>query len=173
MPDFTLKPVAGHRKLRVQAWAPGSFQAPAALNDATGAAWPQGVGAVAEGHCRVLCIGPTDWIVVAPETTASRVHEAIQALAPSAQLSVVEVTDALPHLQLEGASVRDVLSQGCGLDLHPKVFTAGQCARTRLAQIPAILHCIDGGSAFDCYVSRSYLPHLESWLRDAAQDAVA
>jgi sarcosine oxidase subunit gamma len=172
MLDLTLKSIAGHRKLRVQAWAPGTWQAQS-LNDAIGAPWPEGVGAVAEGSCRVLCIGPTDWIVVAAEAAALRTHEAIHSLARSAQLSVVEVTDALPHWRLEGAGVRDVLSQGCGLDLHPKAFAAGRCARTRLGQVPAILHCVDGGSAFDCYVSRSYLPHLESWLRDAAQEEAA
>jgi sarcosine oxidase subunit gamma len=172
MLDLTLKSVAGYRKFRVQAWTPGRPQTQSS-SDAIGAPWPEGVGAVAEAHCRVLCIGPTDWIVVAPDATALRTHEAIQLLAPSVQMSVVEVTDALPHLRLEGAGVRDALSQGCGLDLHPKAFAAGRCARTRLGQVPAILHCVEGGGAFDCYASRSYLPHLEAWLRDAAQEGVA
>lgn len=168
MLDLVLKPAEGCRKLRVQAWQPTDWR-PEALSEAVGAPWPSAVGAVAEGHCRVLCIGPTDWIVVSSGVAADRALEALQMLAPSTQSSVIEVTDALPHARLQGPDVRDVLSQGCGLDLHPSAFQIGQCARTRLAQVPAILHCVDDVSSFDCYVSRSYWAHLASWLKDAAQ----
>jgi sarcosine oxidase subunit gamma len=61
-----------------------------------------------------------------------------------------------------------LLSKGCGLDLHPRSFPAGRCARTRFAQIPVVLDCPDEDSRFDMYAGRSYRQYLHEWLLDAA-----
>lgn len=166
MADMAFAPLGDVRKFRAQSWSPAGLSMPA-LREAIGAEWPCIVGAVAEGRCRVLCIGPADWIVVAPSLVADDVHGALRALESVSALSVVEVSDALPAIRLSGAGVRDVLSQGCGLDLHPRFFPAGRCARTRFAQVPVILHCIGDESGFDCYVSRSFQGHLTAWLEGA------
>lgn len=110
----------------------------------------------------VLGIGPQEWLIVsdAQPATPSFASDFIAA----------EVSDALAVLEVQGASARELLSKGCGLDLHPRVFGVGQCARTRFAQIPVVLICIDDLHRFELYVARSYAQYLRAWLVDAASD---
>src|SRR5687767_2846114 len=101
MADLTLTHLSGLSKFRIQTWQleVGAF---ASLEDAIGAQWPHTVGKVAEGQGRVLCIGPTDWILMTParDETGHGLHrgrhEALTNPAPNSGLSVVDVSDALP-----------------------------------------------------------------------------
>jgi sarcosine oxidase subunit gamma len=61
-----------------------------------------------------------------------------------------------------------VLSKSCGLDFHPRRFALGHCARTRFAQIPVLIDCVDALPRFELYVQKSYSHYLEDWLIDAA-----
>jgi sarcosine oxidase subunit gamma len=65
-------------------------------------------------------------------------------------------------------AARDVLSMGCGLDLHAKSFPVGSASRTRFAQLPVVLECTSSGPQYEVYVGASYLPYLKAWIEDAA-----
>lgn len=149
-------------KFRVQMWDRNESST-AALESIIDTKWPAAVGSVAEGRCRVLCIGPTDWIVIGTSMEPPALSEAMSHVATAA-FSAVDVSAGLSRVTLRGSGVRDLLSQGCGLDLDPRMFAPGSCTRTRLMQIPAVLHCSDSNS-FDCYVSRSYLSCLLASVR--------
>jgi sarcosine oxidase subunit gamma len=69
---------------------------------------------------------------------------------------------------VRGSAARELLSKGCGLDLHPESFPAGHCARARFAQIPVVIECLEEPPRFEMTVARSYLQYLQSWLEDAA-----
>jgi sarcosine oxidase subunit gamma len=73
-------------------------------------------------------------------------------------------------LRVQRPDARELLSKGCGLDLHPRFFAPDQCARTRFAQIPVVIDCLNGPSRFELYVARSHLSYLHSWLVDAAAE---
>jgi sarcosine oxidase subunit gamma len=81
-------------------------------------------------------------------------------------LAVVELSQGVAALSLQGTACQGVLAQGCGLDFHPRVFTEGSCARTLFAHALVTLDCRDP-EEFDLYVGRSCLGHLQSWLSDA------
>jgi sarcosine oxidase subunit gamma len=83
-------------------------------------------------------------------------------------IAAVNLSQRLAVLRLKGPATQAVLAKGCGLDLHPRHFPVGRCARTRFAQLPIVVDCIDATPQFDLYVGRSYLPYLISWLNDAA-----
>jgi len=163
MAELTVVPSTHLRKFRVQSWQAGVPPVVAARTQ-LGIEWPLAVGTVAEGELRVLCIGPTDWIVIATTERARAVSSDLHTLAAVAGLSVVETSDALATLRLTGSDVRDVLAQGTAVDLHRRAFPAGHCVRTRFAQVPAILHCRSDGSTFECHANRSYRGHLLSWF---------
>jgi sarcosine oxidase subunit gamma len=80
------------------------------------------------------------------------------------------MTDGLTAFRLQGPLTRELLSKGCGLDLHPQSLPPGRCARTRLAQIPVVMDFLDDSSDIDLYVARSYGAYLHSWLTDAAAE---
>ena len=73
-------------------------------------------------------------------------------------------------INLSGENARDALAKGCTLDLHPRVFTQGQCAQTLIAGANATIHCVDAAPSLDIIVRRSFAEYLALWLHDAAQE---
>jgi sarcosine oxidase subunit gamma len=81
-------------------------------------------------------------------------------------LMLADLTEGLAVLEVHGPATRDLFSKACGLDFHPRVFGAGRCARTRFAQIPAVLVCLDDLRRFELYVARSYAHYVHAYLTD-------
>lgn len=119
-----------------------------------------------------MCAGPREWLVVARELESGAVGAQIQNDFADRGAIALDVTDALAVLEVQGASARELLSKGCGLDLHVSAFRVGQCARTRFAQIPVLLLCFETEERFELYAGRSYAQYLYSWLSDAAAGLV-
>jgi sarcosine oxidase, subunit gamma len=115
---------------------------------------------------RLLKLGPDEWIVVSEALKPADLFERVKSELPNAAVAIVDLSCALKVLRLEGVAARDLLSGGCGLDLHSQSFPAGHSSRTRLAQLAVIIDC-SSDDRFDLYVGRSYRAYLESWLRDA------
>ena len=105
----------------------------------------------------------------AASASASSLRRWLEADLSGRGVALVDVTDALVSFEIHGPATRDVLSKGCGLDFHPRSFLPGQCARTRFAQIPVLIECIDESSRFELSVAQSYSAYLHSWLKDAAE----
>ena len=53
---------------------------------------------------------------------------------------MTDVSAQRTTLELSAPGARDVLAQGCSLDLHPRAFGPGDCAQTLLARAAVILH---------------------------------
>jgi sarcosine oxidase subunit gamma len=127
---------------------------------------PAVAGDTVLGPIRVLCIAPGEWLVVAGERSPPGARAQMESDAATSELALVDLSDALAVLELRGPGARDVLSQGCGLDLHERAFPSDRCARTRLAQVPVLIDCRE--DQFELYVGRSYFQYLRAWLGDAA-----
>jgi heterotetrameric sarcosine oxidase gamma subunit len=152
-----------HRSIwRLKSWQTPRF---AARADLTGQILPTNVGTTASGVWRILCLGPGEWLFTAP--TTSTLSTPVVAIHP---IALVDLTDGLTGFRLQGPLARELLSKGCGLDLHPRSLPPGRCARTRLAQIPVVIDCLDDSSGIDLYAARSYGACLKSWLTDAAAE---
>jgi len=141
-----LKTVLGASSIiRIQSWDIQSA-APATIESALGVSWPRTTGTIARGRTDVLCIGPTDWLVLADNTDADAILR--------------KWFDEA----LEGTSFR---ATNVSLDLHPPIFPPGRVLRTRFAGMPVIIRC-SGTSTFELIVARSYIDYLNLWLDDAA-----
>jgi sarcosine oxidase subunit gamma len=151
--------------IRVQSWNSEAL-VPPAITEVLGVAWPQKTGTVASGRAYVLCLGPTDWLVLAVDPDAILWVHRLSAAFQDSTFRVINVSDALVRIQLEGPEVRDLLAKGCSLDLHPPLFPPGRAARTRFAGMPVIVRCTDACS-FELLVTQSYADFLLSWLADA------
>jgi sarcosine oxidase subunit gamma len=123
----------------------------------------------ATGSREVLWLGPDEWLVVGvPDVaeTASIVSELEDAL-HDVHHSVVDLTANREVLALNGSSVMELLSTGCGLDLHPSRWQEGMCAQTLLAKAQVILqHHGDLGTRI--FVRPSFADYLIDWLVDAS-----
>jgi sarcosine oxidase subunit gamma len=90
-------------------------------------------------------------------------------LAAAQSLALVDLTAGLVVFEVSGSAVREILAKSCGLNFHPRRFGPGHCARTRFAQIPVVIDCIQDPGIFELYAPRSYLHYLKDWVCDAAQ----
>jgi sarcosine oxidase, subunit gamma len=126
------------------------------------------------GGLVALWLGPDAWLLTCPlGGIASRIEVLRKALA-DAHAAITDVSDGRVALRLTGPNARDVLAQGCPLDLHPRVFAAGGCAQSLLAKASVLVHLLDDdpqrGPTFDLYVARSFAHHLWTWLDDAGRE---
>jgi sarcosine oxidase, subunit gamma len=154
--------------LRVQSWDMNAV-VPIAVQSVLSLAWPQSIGAVSGGRADVICIGPTEWLMI---TSAANPVPLLQSVLDSFQNSSFRATDvssALARIDIEGPHARRLLSKACSLDVHPSKLPPGRAARTRFAGIPVVVHCRQE-SVMECIVTLSYRDYLLAWLRDAAME---
>lgn len=153
--------------IRVQAWD-CELPAPPVVEQVLDIAWPKATGAVATGgYADILCTGPTDWLIISTDPDIEPLLERLREAFECSAYRATNMSSALRRTQIEGTHARALLSKGCGLDVHPRTFPPGRCARTRLAGMPVIVRST-GESTFQCIVAASYGDYLDSWLADAA-----
>lgn len=127
------------------------------------------------GDLRVFWLGPDEWWVVTPGDGPAMADKLRAALAGQ-KAAVTDVSESRTCIHIRGARARDLLSKGCPLDLHPRVFSAGRCAQSLCAKAMVTLHQVedddakDGGPAYDVYVLNSFAEYLWLWLEDAARE---
>jgi len=118
------------------------------------------------GDLSVLWLGPDEWLIIAAPGAAEQVTGRLRSAFGTEYASVVDVSAQRTTLHLGGPRVRDVLAQGCALDLHPSRFPVGRCAQTMLAQAPVILLPL-AADEYWLLVRASFARYLADWLFDA------
>ncbi len=121
-----------------------------------------------EDH-RVYWLGPDEWLIESgADRTVRLVSELSEALAEY-HAAVNDVSGGHVALCVSGIDARTVLAKGCTLDLHPRKFGPGQCARTGLAKTVVVLAAIDDAPTYTVIVGRSFSDYLCRWLAHAAR----
>ena len=117
------------------------------------------------GDRETLWLGPDEWLLVAaPGSTPALVEELERAL-DGLHHSVVEVSADRAVIELSGEERRELLSRGCGLDLHPRSWRDGRCAQTLLARVPVLLQERERDTRV--FVRASFSHHLVDWLQQS------
>ena len=127
---------------------------------------PRAVGTSAVAECRVLCLGPSEWLAIAETLSLPSLRSG--AFSAESGLIAVDVTCAIALLELRGSGARDLLSGGCGIDFDLRRFAIGRCCRTRLAMIAVVIDHV-GENAYNLYCACSYLAYMRSWLSDKSR----
>ena len=119
---------------------------------------------------RVVWLGPDQWLVTSPFRTPQEIEAGLRE-AVGGRGAVVDVSGQRTTLWLTGENARDVLSGGCAIDLHPRVFRRGAAAQTLLGLANVVLLALDdAGTGYLVLVRSSFAPYLASWLLDAAAE---
>ena len=124
---------------------------------------------------RFFWLGPDEWWVVTPGDGPAMADK-LRAAVAGQKAAVTDVSESRTCIHISGARARDLLSKGCPLDLHPRVFSAGRCAQSLCAKAMITLHQVEdddakgGGPAYDVYVLNSFAEYLWLWLEDAARE---
>ena len=121
------------------------------------------------GEHRVYWLGPDEWLIVTSgEGAAGLAGELAEAMA-GFHAAINDVSGASVALRVSGVDARTVLAKGCTLDLRPRAFGPGRCARTGLAKATVLLSAPDDASGYTIIVPRSFSDYLCRWLAHAAR----
>ncbi len=145
-----------------------------AAGTALGLELPRTVGGTASADGRTaFWIGPDDWIVTGEPGTEAALVERLEGALGGLPHAVVDITERMTVIRLDGPAVRDVLAAGCPLDLHPRVFAPGMVLASHLAKASVLLHFAAGDAAspvVDLYVNRSFAAYVWLYLENAARE---
>jgi sarcosine oxidase, subunit gamma len=117
------------------------------------------------GGREVLWLGPDEWLLVAEPGSAPTMLEELEGALEGLHHSLVDVSAERTVVELVGDGRIDLLTRGCGLDLHPRSWRAGRCAQTLLAHVPVLLQ--EREHATRVFVRPSFSGHLVDWLQIA------
>jgi sarcosine oxidase subunit gamma len=166
--EITPRPFIAMADLKVE---PGS-QAAAAVGGYLGVALPTTPSTSVE-HESVTAIwmGPNEWLITSPFHTPEQLESELREAVGERAAAVVDVSAQRTTLVLRGEHVRDLLSGGCSLDLHPRMFGRGAAAQTLLGQAAVVLIAlVDTGTSYQVVVRTSFAGYLTAWLLDAATE---
>ena len=163
-PDMTLLRL--HSLERPEALAAGLAQA--------GIVLPLEANAASGHHPAVLCLRPGEWLLLDDSRPAARLRERIEPWLDGALTTLLDLSDGLAVLRLQGPASPWLLGKLCGLDALAGISAGQHGARTRMGDIAVVLHFrpdSDGSPRFDLVFDRSVVKYLWTLLTDAAPHA--
>ena len=118
----------------------------------------------------IVPAGPDDWFVIGPRGGADGLVLALRQQLAGRHVAITDVSSGYVVLRLAGAQARDILAQGCPLDLHPRIFRAGQCAGSHFFKASVWIWRSDEASQFELLVRRSFVGYVSLMLAHATRD---
>ena len=112
--------------------------------------------------------GPDQWYVVSSEFDEGALYEEL-ATRLAGLASVSEQSHGRIIITLKGARARDLLAKGTPVDLHPREFSAGQCAVTQMAHVGVHLAQV-GQEQFELSLFRGFAESFWEWLTEMAEE---
>lgn len=119
---------------------------------------------------RVVWAGPDDWFVFGPAGDADAIVSPLRAALAGTHHALTDVSSGYCVLHLSGAPVREVLAQGCPLDLHPRVFRPGASAGSHFFRASIWLWQTDAAPAYELLVRRSFMGYCWLMLERSTQE---
>jgi sarcosine oxidase subunit gamma len=143
----------------------------AGASRALGIALPvQPCSSAADAVLRVVWAGPDDWFVIGPKGQAQALADRLRTELAGTHHAVTDVSSGYTVLHLSGAPVREVLAQGCPLDLHPRVFEPGASAGSHYFKASIWLWQTDGAPTYEVLVRRSFMGYFWLMLERSTQE---
>jgi methylglutamate dehydrogenase subunit D len=112
--------------------------------------------------------GPGQWLALCRSAEAPQARRRFEPLA--ALCTLVQADDARTILIVSGPKARETLAKLLPIDLHPRVFHAGDAAVTTAAGIPTLIWQADDNPTFEIAVPRSLAASFWHGLSDAAAE---
>jgi sarcosine oxidase subunit gamma len=142
-----------------------------AVKSITGVDLPTKANTVNEaGDTSILWLGPDEWWVVAAPDRSDALVMGLRQAFQGQHTAVIDVSESRTVITIAGPKARDMLARGISLDLHPRVFSPGQCAQTGMSKINVLLHQVDDKPSYDIYVLKSFSDYLWRWSEQIARD---
>lgn len=143
----------------------------APLNAALGLTLPTRIGDRADVDARqVICLGPDEWMIHAPESHAATIASACAAAYATLPHSLVDVSAREVTLVIDGPRAAELLALGCPRDMDSIPVGAGR--RTAFDGVTVLLWR-DGDNAFRMDVWNSFSGHVFDLLKTGCAELAA
>jgi sarcosine oxidase, subunit gamma len=141
---------------------PANAAATAAVAEALGLALPLApCTACGDARLRIVWAGPDDWFLIGPAGLAADWIARLSALLAGTHHALTDVSSGYRVLQLSGSRARELLAQGCPLDLHPRVFRSGMSAGTVFFKASVWLWQTDDSPHYEVLVRSSFQGYVQ------------
>lgn len=117
---------------------------------------------VANDVLRLVWVGPDDWFVIGAKAKAATIESRLRQALVGQHFAVTDVSGGYSVLHLSGQPVREVLAQGCPLDLHPKAFSPGSAAGSVFFKASVWLWQTEAAPVYEMLVRNSFQRYV--WL---------
>ena len=124
----------------------------------------------ANAGLRLLWVGPDDWFAIGPKSEAALIEAKLRQALAGQHYAVTDVSGGYTVLHLSGVPARDVLAQGCPLDLHPRVFGPGSSAGSLFFKASVWLWQTDEAPVYEVLVRSSFRGYVWLMLERATQE---
>jgi sarcosine oxidase, subunit gamma len=142
-----------------------------AVRTAAGVELPLTPNTTARGDSvTALWLGPDEWLLSASSGEERVLVPALRSSLGERHAAVVDLSESRTAIAVSGGKVRELLSKGCTLDLHARVFPVGSCTQTGLARTGVMIHLVDDTPRFEITILRSFADYLWAWLTDAGRE---
>jgi len=125
---------------------------------------------VANDTHRLVWVGPDDWFVIGPKGQAGAIEAALREALAGQHVAVTDVSSGYTVLHLSGTPVREVLAQGCPLDLHPRVFGPGASGGSVFFKASVWLWQADDAPVYEVLVRSSFRGYVWLMLERCTQE---
>lgn len=115
-----------------------------------------------------LPMAPGQWLVLSERKNAPAFGEELAKKIVGLG-HVSEQTASRIRIRLSGERVRELMSRGCRLDLHPESASKGFTAQTVIAQIGVTIHQRSDDPIYDLYVYAGFARSFWHWLTHTAE----
>jgi sarcosine oxidase subunit gamma len=119
---------------------------------------------------RLVWVGPDDWFLISPRGQAGPITMQLRKALSGTHSAVTDVSSGYSVLHLSGKPVRDVLAQGCPLDLHPRVFAPGSSAGSHFFKASIWLWQTDEAPTYELIVRSSFMRYFWLMLERSTQE---
>ena len=138
------------------------------VRSALGQELPVAANTFIEKDHRIYWLGPDEWLVTAEPGQATLLVDKLEDALAGEHVAINDQSGGQVSLLLSGSDARDRLSRGCTLDLHPDVFSVGECAQCGLAKANVLIACIDAAPVYEIIVRRTFSEYVLRWLHQTS-----
>ncbi len=109
---------------------------------------------------RTIWAGPDEWLVIVPQGQETALASKLRGALASTHHAITDVSSGFFLVDLKGQQARDVLAQGCPMDLHPRAFTFGRAVGTHFYKVGLSLWLTGEPDGLQMLVRRSFIDHF-------------
>ena len=130
-----------------------------------------------KGSAEALWLGPNEWLLMIHDSrdgaARSEYVPKLREAFKDVFAAVVDVSQAQALIGATGPMLRETLERAVPIDMHPRVFPAGQVKQTLFGRHGGVtIHVRDETPTMDIITRRSFADYVWTYLEDCARGAV-